>query len=152
MNIGQAARHTGLSAKMIRYYEAIGLLPSAGRSESGYRQYGDDDLQRLRFIRRARDLGFSLAESGRLLALWHDRERASADVKALAVEHIEALNGRITELEALRDTLQNLVDHCLGDQRPDCPILDDLQAGNRCCEHAQAPSDSRCRAEQSATK
>ncbi|UCJ18533.1 Cu(I)-responsive transcriptional regulator [Pseudomonas sp. MM211] len=143
MNIGQAAKHTGLSAKMIRYYEAIGLLPSAGRSESGYRQYGDDDLQRLRFIRRARDLGFSLAESGKLLALWHDRERASADVKALAVEHIDALNGKIAELEALRDTLQNLVDHCQGDHRPDCPILDDLQAGDGCCKVAQAPSDKR---------
>lgn len=143
MNIGQAAKHTGLSAKMIRYYEAIGLLPSAGRSESGYRQYGDDDLQRLRFIRRARDLGFSLAESGRLLALWHDRERASADVKALAVEHIEALNGKIAELEALRDTLQNLVDHCQGDHRPDCPILEDLQAGSACCQPAGAPRASR---------
>ncbi|KAB0546380.1 Cu(I)-responsive transcriptional regulator [Pseudomonas argentinensis] len=143
MNIGQAAKHTGLSAKMIRYYEAIGLLPSAGRSESGYRQYGDDDLQRLRFIRRARDLGFSLAESGRLLALWHDRERASADVKALAVEHIEALNGKIAELEALRDTLQNLVDHCQGDHRPDCPILEDLQAGSSCCQPAAAPRASR---------
>lgn len=142
MNIGQAAKHTGLSAKMIRYYEAIGLLPSAGRSESGYRQYGEDDLQRLRFIRRARDLGFSLAESGRLLALWHDRERASADVKALAVEHIEALNGKIAELEALRDTLQTLVDHCQGDQRPDCPILEDLQAGSACCQPA-APSARR---------
>ncbi|PZW65396.1 MerR family copper efflux transcriptional regulator [Pseudomonas sp. URMO17WK12:I1] len=143
MNIGQAAKHTGLSAKMIRYYEAIGLLPSAGRSESGYRQYGEDDLQRLRFIRRARDLGFSLTESGRLLALWHDRERASADVKALAVEHIEALNGKIAELEALRDTLQTLVDHCQGDQRPDCPILEDLQAGSVCCQPAAAPSARR---------
>ncbi|OLU14081.1 Cu(I)-responsive transcriptional regulator [Pseudomonas sp. PA1(2017)] len=143
MNIGQAAKHTGLSAKMIRYYEAIGLLPNAGRSESGYRQYADDDLQRLRFIRRARDLGFSLAESGRLLALWHDRERASADVKALAVEHIEALNGKIAELEALRDTLQTLVDHCQGDQRPDCPILEDLQAGSDCCQPAATPSARR---------
>lgn len=144
MNIGQAAKHTGLSAKMIRYYEAIGLLPSAGRSESGYRQYSEDDLQRLRFIRRARDLGFSLAESGRLLALWHDRERASADVKALAVEHIEALNGKIAELEALRDTLQTLVDHCQGDNRPDCPILEDLQTGSSCCQPATtAPSARR---------
>lgn len=143
MNIGQAAKHTGLSAKMIRYYEAIGLLPSAGRSESGYRQYGEDDLQRLRFIRRARDLGFSLAESGRLLALWYDRERASADVKALAVEHIDALNGKIAELEALRDTLQTLVDHCQGDHRPDCPILEDLQAGSGCCQPASAPSARR---------
>lgn len=132
MNIGQAAKHTGLSAKMIRYYEAIGLLPSAGRSESGYRQYGEDDLQRLRFIRRARDLGFSLAESGRLLALWHDRERASADVKALARDHINELNRKIAELAGLRDTLQELVEHCHGDHRPDCPILRDLESGG-CC-------------------
>lgn len=152
MNIGQAAKHTGLSAKMIRYYETIGLLPNAGRSESGYRQYGENDLQRLRFIRRARDLGFSLAESGKLLALWHDRERASADVKALAVEHIDALNQKIVELEALRDTLQNLVDHCQGNQRPDCPILEDLQAGDRSYSRAQVPSDKRCSAAQSATK
>ncbi|TBU90943.1 Cu(I)-responsive transcriptional regulator [Phytopseudomonas dryadis] len=133
MNIGQAAKNTGLSAKMIRYYEAIGLLPSAGRSDSGYRQYGGDDLHRLAFIKRARDLGFSLAEVGKLLALWHDRQRASADVKALAMQHIDTLNQKIAELSGLRDTLQDLVQHCQGDQRPDCPILENLQSGGACC-------------------
>ena len=132
MNIGQAARHTGLSAKMIRYYEAIGLLPAAGRSDSGYRRYGEHDLHRLGFIKRARDLGFSLEEIGKLLGLWQDRQRASADVKALANEHIADLNRRIDELVSLRDTLSELVAHCQGDDRPDCPILKDLAAGS-CC-------------------
>ena len=135
MNIGKAAKQTGLSAKMIRYYESIGLLPNAGRSSSGYRQYTAEDLQRLRFIRRTRDLGFSLVEAGRLLALWCDRQRASADVKALAVEHIAALNDKIAELLELRDTLQGLVDHCQGDDSPQCPILDELQDARHgvCC-------------------
>ena len=134
MNIGQAAKHTGLSAKMIRYYESIDLLPHAGRSESGYRQYSSSDLHRLAFIKRSRDLGFSLEEVGRLLTLWQDRQRASADVKALAGAHIETLNQRIAELVSLRDTLQNLVDHCSGDERPDCPILSELESGG-CCDH-----------------
>lgn len=132
MNIGQAARKTGLSAKMIRYYERIELLPDAGRSESGYRQYSTQDLHRLAFIKRARDLGFSLAEVGKLLTLWQDRQRASADVKALAAEHVVELNRKIEELSSLRDTLQDLVEHCHGDQRPDCPILKDLESGG-CC-------------------
>ena len=150
MNIGQAAKTTGLSAKMIRYYEAIGLLPNAGRSQSGYRQYSNDDLQRLRFVRHARDLGFSLAEAGRLLQLWQDRDRASADVKALAVEHIATLDSKITELCQLRDTLQGLVDHCQGNDDPACPILDELQTGST-CGNAQA-SDKRCSSAQSAAK
>jgi MerR family transcriptional regulator, copper efflux regulator len=129
MNIGQAARRTGLSAKMIRYYESIDLLPAAGRTDSGYRQYGAEDLHRLAFIKRARDLGFSLAEVAKLLALWQDRERASADVKALAAGHIAELNHKIAELSGLRDTLQELMDHCLGNHRPDCPILRDLESG-----------------------
>ena len=131
MNIGQAAKHTGLSAKMIRYYESIDLLPHAGRSESGYRQYSSSDLHRLAFIKRARDLGFSLEEVGKLLALWQDRERASADVKALALAHVDELNRKIAELSALRDTLSELVQHCQGNDRPDCPILRDLEGG--CC-------------------
>ncbi|MEO4045990.1 Cu(I)-responsive transcriptional regulator [Pseudomonas sp. CAU 1711] len=130
MNIGQAAKHSGLSAKMIRYYESIGLLRPAGRSDSGYRRYGGDDLHVLAFIKRARDLGFSLEEVGRLLALWQDRTRASADVKALAQGHVEELNRKIAEMTALRDTLSELVRHCQGDQRPDCPILNDLGAGH----------------------
>ena len=132
MNIGQAARHSGLSAKMIRYYESIGLLKPAHRSDSGYRLYSDDDLHTLAFIKRSRDLGFSLEEVGKLLTLWQDRQRASGDVKALAREHIEQLNQKIRELTGLRDTLQELVESCQGDHRPDCPILKDLESG-KCC-------------------
>jgi len=131
MNIGQAAKHSGLSAKMIRYYESIGLLRPAGRSDSGYRRYGEQDLHVLAFIKRSRDLGFSLEEVGKLLALWQDRERASADVKALALAHVDELNRKIGELTALRDTLSELVQHCQGDHRPDCPILRDLEG--QCC-------------------
>ena len=131
MNIGQAAQQSGLSAKMIRYYESIGLLRPAGRSDSGYRQYGAQDLHVLAFIKRSRDLGFSLEEVGKLLTLWQDRGRASADVKALALSHVDALNRKIAELSALRDTLGELVEHCQGDHRPDCPILRDLESG--CC-------------------
>jgi MerR family copper efflux transcriptional regulator len=132
MNIGQAAKQSGLSAKMIRYYEATGLLQAAHRSDSGYRLYGKDDLHTLAFIKRSRDLGFSLEEVGKLLALWQDRQRASADVKALAREHIAELNQKIEELASLRDTLQELVEHCQGNDRPDCPILKDL-ASSGCC-------------------
>lgn len=132
MNIGQAAKQSGLSAKMIRYYEATGLLQAAHRSESGYRLYGKDDLHTLAFIKRSRDLGFSLEEVGKLLTLWQDRQRASADVKALAREHIAELNQKIEEMASLRDTLQELVEHCHGDDRPDCPILKDLASGG-CC-------------------
>jgi MerR family copper efflux transcriptional regulator len=132
MNIGQAAKQSGLSAKMIRYYEASGLLPPAHRSDSGYRLYGKEDLHTLAFIKRSRDLGFSLREVARLLTLWQDRQRASADVKALARGHIDELNRKIEEMASLRDTLQQLVEHCHGDDRPDCPILRDLAAGGSC--------------------
>ena len=132
MNIGQAARKSGLSAKMIRYYESIGLLKPAHRSDSGYRLYGEEDLHSLAFIKRSRDLGFSLEEGGKLLTLGQDRQRASADVKALARQHIDELNRKIRELAGLRDTLQDLVEHCHGDQRPDCPILKELASGS-CC-------------------
>ncbi|WP_394779915.1 Cu(I)-responsive transcriptional regulator [Undibacterium sp.] len=131
MNIGEAAKNTGLSSKMIRYYESIGLLAAANRSDSGYRLYGKDDLHTLAFIKRSRHLGFSLDEVGRLLTLWQDRQRASAEVKALAREHIDALNQKINEMTSMRETLQDLVDHCHGDDRPDCPILKDLASG--CC-------------------
>ncbi|WP_313644107.1 Cu(I)-responsive transcriptional regulator [Pseudomonas sp.] len=134
MNIGQAARRSGLSSKMIRYYEAIGLLQPATRSDSGYRTYQTEDLHRLAFIKRSRDLGFSLEEVGKLLTLWQDRERASADVKALAMQHIDELNKRIDELISLRDTLGELVAYCQGDDRPDCPILKDLANGSGCCD------------------
>lgn len=129
MNIGQAAKKTGLSAKMIRYYESIGLISPTGRSANGYRHFGEEDLHRLAFIKRSRDLGFSLEEVGRLLTLWQDRQRASADVKALAGVHVDELNHKIAELVSLRDTLQQLIDHCHGDHRPDCPILQDLASG-----------------------
>ncbi|MBD9631927.1 Cu(I)-responsive transcriptional regulator [Pseudomonas sp. PDM19] len=132
MNIGEAAKKSGLTAKMIRYYESTGLLAPAGRSASGYRHYSEQDLHTLAFIRSSRDFGFSLEEVGQLLALWQDRARASADVKALAARHINELNRKIAELSSLRDTLQELSDHCQGDHRPDCPILKDLESGN-CC-------------------
>jgi MerR family copper efflux transcriptional regulator len=132
MNIGQAAKSSGLSAKMIRYYESIGLLQAATRTDSGYRVYSANDLHTLAFIKRSRDLGFSLEEVGKLLTLWQDRGRASADVKALAHKHIVELNQKIEELAGLRDTLQDLVEHCKGNDRPDCPILKDLESGG-CC-------------------
>jgi len=137
MNIGQAAKSSGLSAKMIRYYESIGLLQAAHRTDSGYRLYSPDDLHTLAFIKRSRDLGFSLEEVGKLLTLWQDRGRASADVKALAKQHITELNQKIAELAGLRDTLQDLVAHCQGDQRPDCPILKDLESGGCCAASRQ---------------
>ena len=129
MNIGQAASQSGLSAKMIRYYESIDLLPKAGRSDSGYRRYSAQDLNRLAFIKRSRDLGFSLEEVGKLLALWQDRSRASAEVKALAASHIAELNRKISEMTNLRDTLSELAASCHGDDRPECPILRELASG-----------------------
>ncbi|MFC4929729.1 Cu(I)-responsive transcriptional regulator [Massilia sp. GCM10023247] len=123
MNIGEAAKASGVSSKMIRYYEEIGLIPAAARSESGYRAYGGNDVHRLRFIRRARDLGFSVAEIGELLGLWNDRTRQSADVKRLAQAHIVELEERIRNLREMADTLQELIGCCAGDERPDCPIL-----------------------------
>ena len=128
MNIGQAAAASGVSAKMIRHYEGIGLLPAAERSDAGYRRYDDAALHTLRFIRRARDLGFGLDEIAQLLALWRDRSRASAEVKALAARHVADLSERIERMQAMRRTLQHLVGACHGDDRPDCPILDDLGA------------------------
>ncbi|MGY0559926.1 MULTISPECIES: Cu(I)-responsive transcriptional regulator [unclassified Luteimonas] len=127
MNIGEASSASGVSAKMIRYYEQAGLIPAASRSASGYRIYDDADVHRLRFIRRARDLGFSVAEIGELLDLWNDRSRRSADVKRLARTHIADLQERIAKLQQMADTLQTLADCCAGDDRPDCPILEGLQ-------------------------
>ena len=133
MNIGAAAKASGLSAKMIRYYETIGLLHAANRSDNGYRHYSPQDLQQLAFIKRARDLGFTLEEVGKLLALWQDRERASADVKALATEHIAELERKISALVSLRNSLNELVTCCHGDQRPDCPIIKALASGGADC-------------------
>jgi Cu(I)-responsive transcriptional regulator len=126
LNIGQASEASGVSAKMIRHYEGIGLIPKAGRTPAGYRIYADADVHVLRFIRRARDLGFSMKEIEKLLGLWRNRRRASVDVKNLALRHIAELEQKISELEKIRATLAQLVDHCHGDHRPDCPILDDL--------------------------
>lgn len=127
MNIGEASKASGVSAKMIRYYEEIKLIPSADRTYSGYRTYSDSDVHRLRFIRRARDLGFSVAEIQELLDLWNDRARQSADVKRLAQAHIDGLEQRIRDLQQLADTLRTLVGFCAGDERPDCPILATLE-------------------------
>ena len=126
MNIGTVAERTGVSAKTIRYYESIGLIPKPDRAENGYRDYSTTDIEMLRFIQRARKLGFSVKDVGNLLMLWQDRNRASSDVKALAQKHIEEVNERIRELESIRDTLKRLTRACHGDDRPDCPILDDL--------------------------
>ncbi|GGC14292.1 Cu(I)-responsive transcriptional regulator [Pseudoduganella buxea] len=127
MNIGEASKASGVSAKMIRYYEEIGLVPPAARKESGYRAYSVNDAHRLRFIRRARDLGFSVSEIGELLGLWNDRSRHSADVKRLAQAHIAELRERIKSLDEMADTLQRLISCCAGDERPDCPILATLE-------------------------
>ena len=126
MNIGEAAKASGVSAKMIRHYEENGLVPKVSRTASGYRVYRDTDVHVLRFVRRARDLGFSLVEIKALLGLWGNRRRASADVKRLAQKHVDELDRRIAEMQAMRRTLVNLSHHCHGDARPDCPILDDL--------------------------
>lgn len=126
MNIGDAARASGVSAKMIRYYESIGLIQPAARTAAGYRDYADTDLHVLRFIRRARDLGFSLAEIQELLALWRDRDRHSAEVRRIAETHVAVLQQKIRDMQGMADTLQELVDCCQGDARPDCPILDRL--------------------------
>ena len=127
MNIGQASKASGVSAKMIRYYEQTGLIPKAGRTDSGYRDYSPSDVHMLRFIRRARDLGFSVAEINDLLSLWRDKSRQSADVKRIAQAHIAQLQERIENLEQMAATLSTLVDCCAGDDRPDCPILADLE-------------------------
>jgi Cu(I)-responsive transcriptional regulator len=125
-NIGEAAAATGVSAKMIRHYEAAGLIPPAQRTFAGYRLYADADLHRLRFIKRARLLGFPMKQIEVLLGLWNDRQRSSAEVKALAEAHAARLQERISEMQAMQRTLASLARHCHGDERPECPILDDL--------------------------
>ena len=129
MQIGEAARLTGVSAKMIRHYESIGLIPSADRRESNYRDYGHHDVHRLGFIRRARDLGFSIDEIRDLLRLWGDQQRSSADVKTLTLGHISELDRKIALLSEMRDTLTHLAEACDGDHRPDCPIIASLAGG-----------------------
>ena len=129
MNIGDAAAASGLPAKTIRYYEDIGLVTPA-RDTNGYRAFGHDDLHRLAFLGRARTLGFSIADCRALLSLWQDRSRASAEVKAIAGAHLDAIGRKIVELRALEKTLAHLVQCCAGDDRPDCPILEDLAASS----------------------
>ncbi|MCC7319835.1 MAG: Cu(I)-responsive transcriptional regulator [Rubellimicrobium sp.] len=131
MNIGAAARVSGVSVKMIRYYEETGLIPAPERTAAGYRVYGPREVEMLRFVRRARDLGFSLKEIAELLALWRDRARASADVKAIALAHVADLERRIGDMRAMAAVLSHLARTCHGDDRPDCPILDDLARGGR---------------------
>lgn len=134
MNISQAAQASGLTPRMIRHYETIGLLPAAERSPAGYRRYTERDLHTLRFIQRGRRLGFGIEKIGQLLALWQDRERSSKEVKALAQGHLRELDEKIASLQGMRDTLAELADCCRGDNRPDCPILarlaDDLSAAD----------------------
>ncbi len=129
MNIGEASKQSAVSAKMIRHYESLKLLPKVARSDAGYRQYDETGVHTLRFIRRARDLGFSIKEIETLLGLWRNRRRASADVKRIALAHAADLQRRIAEMQAMQRTLQHLAHDCQGDARPDCPILDDLAAG-----------------------
>ncbi len=126
MNIGQAARASGVSAKMIRYYERVGLLSPAGRTRAGYRVFSDDDVHALRFVRRARDLGFPVADIVQLLSLWRDRDRESGKVKELARAHLTELRAKMQELQAMAATLERLVTSCDGDERPSCPIIDEL--------------------------
>lgn len=126
MNIGQAAKASGVSAKMIRYYEGIGLIPPAARSEAGYRCYTQQDAHTLRFIRRSRDLGFTVEQIAELLLLWRDGERASADVKRVALAHVAELEDRISGLQAMARTLRDLASSCHGNDRPDCPIIEEL--------------------------
>ena len=125
-NIGEAAARSGVSAKMIRHYETLSLLPKVGRTASGYRQYGPREVHTLRFIRRARELGFSMVEIAALLKLWQNRRRASADVKRIALSHVADLDRRMSEMAAIKRTLETLAACCHGDDRPDCPILDEL--------------------------
>jgi Cu(I)-responsive transcriptional regulator len=128
-NIGETAKASGVSAKMIRHYESIGLLKAALRTDAGYRVYNERDVQVLQFIHRSRELGFSLEQIKTLLALWQDKQRASKDVRAMAKQHIAELDKKIADMQAMRRTLETLATKCHGDDRPDCPILDDLSLG-----------------------
>jgi Cu(I)-responsive transcriptional regulator len=130
VTIGEAARRSGVSAKMIRHYEAIGLLSRAQRTTSGYRVYGAEDVHTLRFIHRARSLGFSLEDIKELLALWRNRRRSSQQVKALAMAHVTELERKIAEMQGMVRTLSHLAHNCHGDHRPECPILEDLAQAN----------------------
>ena len=137
VNIGMASRMSGVTPKMVRHYESLGLLPSVGRTDSGYRQYTEAEVHTLRFIKRARELGFPMADIAELVGLWRNRRRASANVKRIAQKHSDELGQRIIAMQAMQRTLQHLIHCCHGDERPDCPILDDL-AGLH--DEAQVPA------------
>ncbi|MEQ4987811.1 Cu(I)-responsive transcriptional regulator [Proteus sp. fly-1089] len=140
MNIGQAAKKSGISSKMIRYYEQIGLIPKAIRADAGYRDYSEADVACFRFIRHSRALGFSTEQISTLLVLWNNRERASADVKSIAISHIEELNRKIAELQQMTQTLEHLAKDCQGDNNPDCPIIAGLAAPKATSEKGTAKS------------
>ena len=131
VNIGAAARLSGVSAKMVRHYESLGLLPAVNRTDAGYRQYSEAEVHTLRFIKRSRELGFSMDEIGELASLWHNRRRASANVRRIAQRHSDDLAQRIEAMQAMQRTLKHLIHCCHGDERPDCPILDDLAGLHR---------------------
>lgn len=143
MNIGEAAKASGVSAKMIRYYEATKLIPSAGRSPAGYRTYTQSDIHTLGFIRRARNLGFTMDGISALLALWQDRDRPSREVKRIVRSHVEDLERRVAELQAMLDTLKDLESCCHGNDRPDCPILRDLASSKGQSADMKVPVPSR---------
>ena len=145
MNIGQAASASGVSAKMIRHYEEVGLVPAPNRTDAGYRQYTDTEVHTLRFIRRSRDLGFSIQQIGELVGLWQNRKRPSRQVKALAQAHIQELEQKAQELLAMKATLEHLVHCCHGDDRPDCPILQTLGDGDDTAASTAAASEARLR-------
>jgi Cu(I)-responsive transcriptional regulator len=126
VNIGEAARLSGVSAKMVRHYESLGLLPAVARTDSGYRQYSEPEVHTLRFIKRSRELGFSMEEIGELVGLWQNRRRASANVRKIAQKHADELAQKIAAMEEMRKTLAHLIHCCHGDERPECPILEDL--------------------------
>ena len=129
VNIGTAARLSGVSAKMVRHYESLGLLPAVARTDGGYRQYSEAEVHTLRFIKRSRDLGFSMAEIGELVGLWQNRRRASASVRRIAEKHAEELAQKIAAMQGMQKTLKHLIHCCHGDERPECPILEDLAQG-----------------------
>jgi MerR family transcriptional regulator, copper efflux regulator len=137
MNIGQASKASAVSAKMIRYYESIGLVPRADRKQSGYRDYGSADVHRLRFIRRARDLNFSMEQIRDLLRLWSDRKRSNAEVKAIALGHVAELKQRAKHLNEMADALRHLASACEGDGRPECPIIEGLEGSEPHCVPAR---------------
>ena len=126
MNIGLAAKQSGVNAKLIRHYESIGIIPKAARTDSGYRTYTEADVHILSFVKRSRNLGFSMKEIKKLVSLWRNKQRASSDVKALALKHVTSMETKILELQAMVQTLKHLSKNCHGDDRPDCPILNDL--------------------------